>query len=213
MIRQAPYEDRIKARIIDHLLSGQIKNRMIISEVPFSDLRRRVDLLIIGSDLHAIEIKSERDNLNKFHGQLSDYLQFFERFTVYTARCHLNALKTILPESVGLVSYDPETWTFHVHRKSRLRTHITKSALCQFLTTRELRKVLSKRRAGGLRSLTISHLRDLAISLFPRLEMRRIVLNSLRRRYLVRFNIFKSERGTSTHPDDISLLRISEVLR
>lgn len=213
MINKIPYENHIKARIIDYLLRRLPEKGLIMSEVPFSELSRRVDLLVVANELHAIEIKSERDNLDRFSSQLDDYLSFFERITVFCSKSHLKTIRRLIPKPVGLIVFDASRWTFRLQQPSRKRRGITKHAWLQFLHAREIQKALSQSGLKQTKKFPIEVLRQQLSRLLTRQEMRAYVLDALQKRYEKRFQMFLSERGKFTHTDDVSLLRLNEMTR
>lgn len=212
MKSETSYEKFIKARIIDHLIKRLPRYGLIVSEVPFSHYARRADLVVVANELHAIEIKAEYDNLTKLQDQLPDYQRFFERVTIFCAECHHRILEKQLPESVGLVVFASAGSSFRISRKGKRNPRITKSSWSHFLRLSEMRKLSLEK---GLRQCgrSIEELREKLLTAISRKELRSHVLQILRTRYEDRFRIFLSERGKTTHADDVSLLKLSETTK
>jgi len=63
--------EHLKSYLIQWLLDGNLgfdkKTNAIGTEVLFSVNKRKADLVIVGSELHAFEIKGDRDTLKKLY--------------------------------------------------------------------------------------------------------------------------------------------------
>lgn len=202
------YEDKVKALVIDYQLEQLPSSFIVASEVPFSDLRRRVDLLTIGTELHAIEIKSSRDNLDRLGQQLDDYRTHFERVSIYCTAKHLNKVRDVVPKSVGIVVLDETDRSFSVIQTSQVRRRVTKESWAKFLYTDDLRRLLRANGYLGNRRAPIEELRKKLIDISSAEQIRSYALEALYQRYLGRFTQFLQERGAVTHQDDIQLLRM-----
>src|SRR4051812_41988278 len=101
-------ESEIRAALIEKLASTPAgRGAAFITEMFLDSFARRADVVMANGKLAAFEIKSERDTLERLHGQLSTYLRFFEQVTVVCAEKHLEAVKLHVPESVGIIAVSP----------------------------------------------------------------------------------------------------------
>jgi len=62
----------------------------------------RVDVAVINGELHGIELKSERDTLERLPNQASLYSEVFDRVTLVVASRHFGKARAIVPEWWGL---------------------------------------------------------------------------------------------------------------
>ena len=69
----------------------------------------RIDVLSIGEEVHAYEIKTDLDSLDRLESQLRDYSSTFEKVSVVCGPGKLEKLKEILEPEIGIIllnSYD-----------------------------------------------------------------------------------------------------------
>ena len=79
---------------------GDTENDLIIEE--FGCKKARTDIAIINGSLHAFEIKSDRDSLERLPSQVHAYQEVFEYITLVCGRRLLDRARTMIPAHWGL---------------------------------------------------------------------------------------------------------------
>ena len=186
-------EDRIKRDLIIWLLNGGMsfdsKKDAIGSEVQFSQVRRRGDLLILSDDFHALEIKGNNDRLEKLPSQLEDYCKTFDMVSVVTTPKHLKNIQNIITKTVGLILIEGEHIT--VLRKPRHNRRLDKASLLMFYNKKMLVDLLQLK---GTRLYT-GELRQMAIEKKSIAVIREQAYLRLRNIYTGLFQQFLKEMG------------------
>ena len=202
----------IKTRVIKWLLDSRltfdIKQDAIGAEVLFSANRRRVDLLILSQEFHALEIKGDYDDPRKLEGQLDDYHKTFDKVSVITTTKHLNRIYKIIKPYTGLILLDRDS--FKVKRHAKLRKRLDKYSLLMFLRKNEL-KALSKIKNNV--NLSTDEIRRLIVVRLTVNEIRDVAYSSLRSRYYELFRLFMKDTGGNIIWDELKGLcgRIDEL--
>ena len=202
----------IKTRVIkwllDSNLSFDITQDAIGAEVLFSANRRRVDLLILSQELHALEIKGYYDDPRKLEGQLDDYHKTFDKVSVITTPKHLNRILKMVKPYTGLILFDKEN--LKVKRLAKQRKRLDKYSLLMFLQKNELKR-LSK--AKNSNNLSTDEIRRLIVSRLNIGEIRQAAYSSLRNRYYELFRLFMKDTGGNIIWDELKGLcgRIDEL--
>lgn len=76
---------------------------LIVEELGFLSHAARADVAVINCALHAYEIKSERDTLERLDRQSDLYVQQFHYVTIVTAECHLSGVLATVPATFGIM--------------------------------------------------------------------------------------------------------------
>lgn len=63
----------------------------------------RVDLAVIGAELHAYELKSDADNFGRLHNQIHAYNRVFDRITIVTGPLHAQGALKVVPSWWGVM--------------------------------------------------------------------------------------------------------------
>lgn len=138
-------EGDIKALIIQSLLDGNYSNDeppIVINEFTIGNYARRADLVLIkNNELHAYEVKSEYDSLVRLEGQISKYLEFFDKVTVVLTRKHINKAKTMLPINVQIMEVNEGK--IKVVRRGRKVIIKNKNSFISLMTCAELKSLAS----------------------------------------------------------------------
>lgn len=98
-------ETDIKSVILNYLRNkGELcHSSTIISELTVNKFSRRVDLAIIEKGkAYAFEIKSAADSLNRLEGQVTEYLNYFDKVIVVADSRHANKILSLVPRNVGV---------------------------------------------------------------------------------------------------------------
>lgn len=75
---------------------------LVIHELGLAHAKRRVDVTVIGDDLHGYEIKSGKDRLDRLKGQMQIYTKALHRLTLVVASKHLEPTLKVVPAWCGL---------------------------------------------------------------------------------------------------------------
>lgn len=202
----------IKTRVIKWLLGGNLcfdgSRDAIGAEVLFSPNRRRVDLLILSQELHAIEIKGCYDDPRKLEEQLDDYHKTFDRVSVVTAPKHVNSIYKSIKPYTGLILFDART--FKIRRLAKLRKRLDKYSLLMFLQKNELNS-LSKVKNSN--TLSTDEIRRRIVKRVSVNKIREAAYSSLRKRYSELFRFFLKDTGGNIIWDELKGLcgRIDEL--
>ena len=117
----------LKEIITSFLLSND-NNGVIGYEVMYGSSRRVADMVFISrGHSYGIEIKSEFDSIARLKGQLQEYHTLFDYILIFSAPNHIDAIKAILPEYVGLYSIN-ETGILRKQRQ-KINRHVQKSEM------------------------------------------------------------------------------------
>lgn len=193
----------IKCLFIDYLLSRS-KELIIGNELMYGIKRKVVDLVVIQDHkIIAVEIKSDSDNLCRIEEQISEYKKIFDYVLIVTTEKHINRICEIVSSEVGVYFFN-ENFLLKKCKNPRVEKKKDKVEMLYSINAKylyrlegfppskydadEIRQVYAKRR--------ISHIQE-------------ILLTYLTQKYKDRYALFKSERGTLTHIEDLSLLSSS----
>lgn len=172
-------EAQIREAII-HKLRATAGGRgaAFIAELHVDGFARRADLVVANGSLAAFEIKTSRDSLSRLPGQLQSYRRFFERVTVVCAQKHLDGVRAIADESVGVWAVMPSGRLEPV-RAARSLGLADRNDWFTFLPVRELRSFARSQglAAGGTRPELLATLAGQ-----PQPRIRDFVLAFLKRR-------------------------------
>jgi hypothetical protein len=155
---------------------------------------RRADIVLANGKLCAFEIKSESDSLCRLPGQIDAFSRHFEKLIVVVAGRFEEAVRTMIPEGVGLWVEDAEG-----QLKERLRARtlpLAKEAAITLMTAAELRRLLICNGAAAARSLPRQELCQLALGL-PASDLASAARDAIKRRYRCRHERFLVKRGSS----------------
>ena len=203
-------EEIIKAHLIDHLISEEKvldSEEVLCSELSFADGRRRADLARLNSSqITAYEIKSKFDNLEKLPDQIKDYQGTFDFVYLVVDPTHLKKARELLNSSVGIYKYENNKFT--LLREAKERKRLNKHLLLSTLTKSQLIEV-----AKVVTPHTLKKSLDSKQSIIRELsnrcktsEIHDATIKGLYEKYYPRYQIFISERGNVTHPEDLKLL-------
>jgi hypothetical protein len=175
---------------------------MIGCEVPYLGGKRWVDILLMTKQrLVAYEIKSESDSLRRFEKQCPDYLATFDMtFLVVSDRQIKSFNLERYPKSLGIITYKPDDFKFSIKRKPIFSEKQSKLNLSYFIWKDEL---------SGFQRDSISTAHNLRINFSKKNSIqliRKLALNSLRKRYRQRYGRFLKERGQVTTISDLKFL-------
>jgi hypothetical protein len=197
----------IKSILADHLLETAPNKSILASEVPFCYGFRRADMLFFTQNkVHAFEVKSDIDDLNKLESQLKDYKATFSYHWLVTSEKHLSKARKRTHSSTGIILVRPDKQV-KIIRQARENKRLSKNQLIFLLDRKHLTKLmksqgvfpknnaieLEKLRSIGENKLTIRQLAQAAYSM-------------LYSRYKRAYELFSFDRGIKTTHDDIYYL-------
>jgi len=204
-------DDGIKHRVVNWLLSGEMgfdpTKDAIGNEVLFSTMLRRADLLVFSDNLHALEIKSNADNVTKLPEQLFDYCRSFDKVSVVTTPKHLPRIQKILlrKRTVGLIVVR-ETGDIEILRDAVVNKKLDKQNLLMFLNRRQVAALIKT----APRTLSIDGIRKRAATQCSLELIKKEAYNVLRKKYERNFSSFVKEfKKYPFVPEDILTLTLS----
>ena len=129
----------------------------------------RVDLAVVGDELHGYEIKSERDSLRRLNAQAEFYNRVFDRVTLVCTDKHTGKALSIIPSWWGVLRVVPTTQDPRIEfvRLGRRNPSRDIRAMAEFLWSDEASALLEQRNAArGLRGKPRAALWDRICELF-----------------------------------------------
>lgn len=125
------------------------RDAIIVEELGLCQNSVRVDVALVGDELHGFEIKSARDTLRRLPRQAGYFNRALERVTLVTCREHRAGIDEIAPPWWGIWEADGDGRgvELKVVREGEPNPAIDPYALAQFLWSAEALEVL---RARGL---------------------------------------------------------------
>jgi hypothetical protein len=208
-------ETDIKAALIDKLIErGMLHDAVLINEMVVANWSRRADIAVVNGKLYAFEIKSDFDSLQRLDGQVSAYLDRFDKVTVVTTRKFTNLISEQMPPDVEIweAISDGEDVSFRVARRGKTKEITCKRTLCGFLLKSEIISFLRQSNAPpNLQELSREDLISLAKARSLK-ELRSYVLACLKVRYEQTFKTFMRDKGKKTLPENLSSLSKSKLM-
>ncbi len=189
-----------------------LEEAVLINEMVIANWNRRADIAVANGRLYAYEIKSDLDSLDRLEGQVSAYLDRFDKVTVVTTAKFISAVTAQVPEQVEIweASGQSQSITLRVVRRGRTKEISSRRMLCGFLLKSEL---LALMRRHGI-SASPDEPRQALISLFQQVstkDLRQFVLGCLKRRYRETFETFVQQKGAKTTQIDLDNLSKSKL--
>lgn len=193
-----------KKKFIDFYLRNHTPD-LIVNEVMYGISQKISDLIIIdNNDLISVEIKSDADNLNRIAAQIEESRKNFDYVIVFASQCHVSKLFKMLPPEIGLYTMCENGYIKLYSRPHRLRQNEIEAAysiplyyLKKFFPMRVLQNSDDYRREiANNKAADIINLRKIY----------------LKEKYQGRYNLFLTERGISTHEEDLQILSMGEIV-
>ena len=176
-------EADMKAALIGHLKEKEAicpEKSVLINELTIDNFSGRVDLVVADDKgLYAYEIKSEADSLYRLKIQISRYLQFFDKVTIFAATKHVPHILKIAPETVAVWAMDGGK--IKIVQRGRRYSNQQVSSLLKLMKASELRSLalkIGKTPEAFKRSFLEVILYDVS-----RAVVRQAVINALKSRY------------------------------
>lgn len=208
-------EAEIKAALIDKLIErGMLQDAVLINEMVVANWSRRADIAVVNGRLYAFEVKSDLDTLQRLDGQISAYLDRFDKVTVVTTRKFSSLIFERMPPEVEIweASSDGGEVSLRVARRGKTKEITCKRTLCGFLLKSEIISFLRQRNDQlALQDMSRENL-ILLVKPYPLKELRSYVLACLKARYEETSKTFMRERGKKTSPENLSSLSKSKLM-
>lgn len=157
-------EIEIKALVLNKLLKKGVINEssLIFNEMNLAGKERRLDLGYFSEGkIVAIEIKSEKDTLNRLEGQLAGYRRYFDRVILVVAKKFSASVLSIADSDVEI--WEVDGLELKVVRKGKLIKAIDKRSYIDLMTRREI-KILARQQNICHADLPIYELRNEVLS-------------------------------------------------
>jgi hypothetical protein len=77
---------------------------LVIDELGLAHARSRIDVAVINGSIHGYEIKSAKDNLDRFADQIGIYRQTLQKLTLVVAPKHVAGIMSLAPEWCGVIA-------------------------------------------------------------------------------------------------------------
>jgi hypothetical protein len=79
-------------------------NTLVIDELGLAHARSRIDVAVINGCIHGYEIKSAKDNLDRFAAQIEIYRQTLQKLTLVAAPKHVAGIMSHAPGWCGVIA-------------------------------------------------------------------------------------------------------------
>ena len=129
---------------------GRLKaqpDTLVIDELGLAHARSRIDVAVINSCIHGYEIKSAKDNLDRFATQIDIYRQTLQKLTLVAAPKHVASIMTHAPEWCGVIVAEQGPRggiSFHVLRNTIANPDIDPVMMAHLLWRDEVIELLSR---------------------------------------------------------------------
>ncbi|MDO6708819.1 sce7726 family protein [Photobacterium sp. 1_MG-2023] len=202
-------ETDYKALVIDWLLNkGQLNNEsVLINELPVSNFKRRADLVVVNGTLHAIEIKSDTDNLYRLDGQIKTYLDFFDKVTLICSSKFTEKAKNILPKEVSIVElkYKNNSPQFIIKNRGKIVRVTDCKKYLSFVDKQSIKRFLKNEGIEFQSDISRNGLYE-KISMIPQNRWQLFVTDYLKAKYKSTYDKFIINRKSKTRNFDLKNL-------
>lgn len=196
----------IKAMFVSSILKGEInlfpnKDLLIGQEVMYGKHQNFADLVVLYNNrTYAIEIKAQNDNFRRLNSQIENYRKVFDYVYVLATQNHINALKDIDYQGVGIISIDNDA--FKIVKRGRLQNKFSKEDILESVPVSYLTKkfVLKK-------SLSACAVRNELVKKNVT-ELKKTLFEYFNFKIEDKFKNFIEEKGEVVQYEDISMLSI-----
>jgi hypothetical protein len=171
------------------LKKGNPRHTSFLEEINLCGGKSRIDILVVGEQLHGIEIKSDRDHLNRLERQLATYNQVVSFISIVGSMRTLEKIKDRVADHVGLIMIGQweETGQLFckVLKKAKKNPYRQSYYIAQLLHKNELVQLLRLHGApADIVMKTRQELWQLLVQLVNEDQLVRSVAAMLRQRYI-----------------------------
>ena len=120
---------------------------LVIDELGLAHARSRIDVAVINGCIHGYEIKSAKDNLDRFVTQIDIYRQTLQKLTFVAAPKHVASIMTHAPEWCGVIAAEQgprDGISFHVLRNAIANPEIDPVMMAHLLWRDEVTELLAQ---------------------------------------------------------------------
>ncbi|CCN50202.1 conserved hypothetical protein [Vibrio nigripulchritudo MADA3029] len=202
-------ESELKALTLNYMLEkGFLSVDDVISnEFLLKSSARRADIVISRNDeLWAVEVKSEADSLTRLDGQVSAYLDCFDKVIVVSASKHVSHVLQMVPKEVAV--WEVRGSRIVVVQRGRKRIQNCTKSLTSMLKLPKLRSLL-KKYDFNLESRKRKHLEQLVTQHISLKCLRKAVLDEFNSKYSLTSKVFfESLNGQRVRSEDLEELSV-----
>ncbi|WP_438833830.1 sce7726 family protein [Aeromonas oralensis] len=202
-------EGDIKSQLINYLKGkGWFeKKHALVNEFTIDGSSRRVDLCVFTEKhAYAFEIKSEADSLVRLEGQVSKYLDYFDKVIVVASKKHIENVLSKTPEDVAVWEASD---IIKVIRRGKLSKKLDIAKNIEMMKVSDLKKLIAFNGGKG-GNKTRKELEKEAIHASPT-QVRSFTLSGIMDRYLLTTNNFWDKvKDNYILPENLSLLSMQK---
>lgn len=196
----------IKAEFISDILENKIKlfsnNDILIGqEVMFGKQKTFADLVVLSNNkTYAFEIKAHNDNFKRLDFQINNYKKIFDYIYVIVTENHLEALKRLNYQNVGIITISDNGFKFikrGVVQKSFSKEDILETIPLSYLSKKYNFK--NNTPASIVRTTLLQHSQK---------ELKQTLFGFLKYKIENKYKNFLDEKGNAIQYEDISLLSL-----
>lgn len=136
----------IRSKILHHLIkSSRLKETVVIEELDLCLGEARIDLAVINGIAKGIEIKSDRDSLDRLSYQVPVYNKIFDVMEIVVGKSHQEAVLDMVPHWWGISTvYDDKSCVLRYKqiRKAKINKNKDPLSVIQLLWKQEALQLL-----------------------------------------------------------------------
>lgn len=174
-------ENKIKEILLKKLMDTNLHDDCFaINEFGIANFTRRVDIILCKKEsILAFEIKSEFDSLNRLSGQITEYLNHFDKVTVIAASKHIKNVLIKTPSNVAV--WEVTNSVLKIRRPGRTIPIKNKYVFIRMMTLSELKSLAKKIKinTAGMKRIEIEGL----LGEIPLKTLRAEAFSSIKLRY------------------------------
>lgn len=198
-----------KLRLLSWLLPQLARGEIVAAELAYRDVSRKADLAILSpARLAAIEIKGPRDKVGTLISQVDDYLEGFLEVDVAVATKYVDAVRSLVPRSVGLIELAEDQVIRR--RQAAVRRQLTAAGALHWLHAKDLQRLIPNPAA---RKWDIVTLRERAPALVPHAILSQAAVEAAWSRSRDRYAAFLAEKTSVLTLDDVAVLQAPTRIR
>lgn len=136
------FHDRHMRLALEEYVRERDFRARVLHELPMRTHATRADLTIVDSAvIHAIEIKSDFDNLDRLEGQMAAYARHFPLISIATTKRHSRVVNAVIPDWCGIIEVTGDL-ECRVHRLPIWNPEVDTAYALSLLTDDELTHIV-----------------------------------------------------------------------
>ncbi len=207
-------ESGLKALTLNYLIDKNMINEgdAISNEYALRSSARRADLVVSkGKELWAFEIKSEADSLTRLNGQVTTYLEHFDKVVVVAASKHIANIRDEVPHEVAI--WEVRNSKVVIVQRGKKRLVANANSLTSLIRLPKLRSLMS-RYDCSIKSTKRKDIEEQVAKVVPLKILRETVLSEFKSKYGQTSNFFFNSTQNQTvvpeHLSELSLYKVQE---